>query len=67
MTSTDKFTFYLFADDTNMYADKDLKLLETTANAELAKVYTWLTANKLRQEIKFCYFSSTPEINQLSN
>ena len=33
-----KFKFYLFADDTNiLYADKNLKSLETTVNSELQK------------------------------
>lgn len=46
--SSDKFSFYLFADDTNiLYADKDIKSLETVVNRELGKVYNWLTANKL--------------------
>ena len=33
---SNKFKFYLFADDTNiLYADKNLKTLEVTVNAEL--------------------------------
>ena len=37
--SSDKFLFYLFADDTNLlYADKNLKSLEETVNNELLKV-----------------------------
>ena len=44
----DKLTFYLFADDTNLlYADKNLKSLETIVNCELSKVVGWLIANKL--------------------
>ena len=43
-----KFTFYLFADDTNtLYANKNLKDLETTVNNELQNLYNWLTDNKL--------------------
>lgn len=51
--SSDKFSFYLFADDTNLlYADKKLKSLETIVNNELKKIYNWLTANKLTLNIK---------------
>lgn len=40
--------FYLFADDTNLlYADKDLKSLESVVNIELTNVCDWLNANKL--------------------
>ena len=40
--SSDKLKFYLFADDTNMlYADKNLKSLESTVNAEIFRVYNW--------------------------
>ncbi|CAB4000957.1 Hypothetical predicted protein [Paramuricea clavata] len=36
--SSEIFKFFLFADDTNLlYADKDLKMLETVVNAELKK------------------------------
>lgn len=36
---SDKLSFYLFADDTNLlYADKNLKSLEETVNRELLKV-----------------------------
>ena len=46
--ASDKLTFYLFADDTNLlYADKNLKSLETIVNCELIKVVGWLIANKL--------------------
>ena len=52
-TSSDKLTFYLFADDTNLlYADKSLKNLENIVNSELDKVHQWLTANKLTLNIK---------------
>ena len=45
--SSDKFKFYV-ADDTNiLYADKDIKSLETFVNCEFRKVCNWLTANKL--------------------
>ena len=45
--------FYLFADDTNiLYADKNVKALEITLNAEFQKLYDWLTANKLTLNIK---------------
>ena len=46
--SSKKLSFYLFADDTNLlYADKDLKSLESVINIELQKVCDWLNANKL--------------------
>ena len=45
--------FYLFADDTNLlYADKNLKSLESTINDELCKLYDWLMANKLSLNAK---------------
>ena len=51
--ASDKLTFYLFADDTNLlYADKNLKSLETIVNCELNKVVVWLIANKLSLNIK---------------
>ena len=69
--SSDKFSFYLFADDTNLlYADKTLKSLEKTVNDELVRVSDWLNANKLTLngkksnfvilKIKLCYLSSSP-------
>ena len=40
---SNKLGFYLFADETNLlYADDDLKTLETVVNNELNKVYHWL-------------------------
>ena len=45
---SNKLGFYLFADDTNLlYADKDLKSLESVVNTELTNVCDWLNANKL--------------------
>ena len=35
-----------------LYADKNLKSLETIVNFELSNVYDWLTANKLSLNIK---------------
>ena len=50
--SSDKFNFYLFADDTNiLYGDKDVKSLETLVNCELHKVCNWPTANRLTLNI----------------
>ena len=50
---SDKFQFYLFADDTNLlYADKNLNSLESIVNQELENVYNWLTSNKLTLNIK---------------
>ena len=52
--SSDKLNFFfIFADDTNaVYADKNLKSLESTVNQELCKLFDWLTANKLTLNIK---------------
>ena len=51
--SSEKFSFYLFADDTNLlYADKNLKSLEKTVNNELVRVSDWLNANKLTLNAK---------------
>ena len=51
--SSDKLKFLLFDDDTNLlYADKNLKSLESTVNAEMFRVYNWLIANKLSLNIK---------------
>ena len=45
--------FYLFADDTNLlYANKNLKSLETVVNKELMAVCEWLNANKLTLNFK---------------
>ena len=49
--SSAKFSFFLFADDTNLlYADANLKSLEKTANRELLKVCYWLNANTFTAE-----------------
>ena len=51
--SSKKLKLLLFADDTNaLYADKNLKSLESTVNQELCKLFDWLTANKLTLKIK---------------
>ena len=51
--SSDKLKFYLFADNTNLlYADENLKSLESTVNAQIFRVYNWLIANKLSLNIK---------------
>ena len=51
--SSAKFSFYLFADDTNLlYADKNLKSLEKAVNNELVRVSDWLNANKLTLNAK---------------
>ena len=52
-TSSDKLDFFLFADDTNLlYADKNLRNLESVVNRELSNVMDWMTANKLTLNIK---------------
>ena len=51
--SSDKLSFYLFADDTNLlYAEKNLKSLEETVNNKLLKVSEWLNATKLTLNVK---------------
>ena len=46
--ASDKLSFYLFADDTNMlYSDKNLTSLERVVNLELHKASDWLTSNCL--------------------
>ena len=48
-----EFTFYLFADDTSIiYANNNLRTLESTVNSQLTKVSEWLKANKLTLNIK---------------
>ena len=50
---SNKLHFFLFVDDTNfLYADKDLKSLEQTVNAELKNLHDWLTTNKLTLNTK---------------
>ena len=47
-----KLKFYLFGDDTNIrFAKKKLKVIETVVNTQLAKLYDWLTSNKLTLNI----------------
>ena len=50
----DQLKAYLFAlDDTHMlYANKNLKSLETIVNFELSNVYDWLTTNEVSLNIK---------------
>ena len=51
--SSDKLSFYLFADDTNLlYADKNLRSLETVVNEELRYIGNWLMVNKLSLNVK---------------
>ena len=50
---SNKFKFYLFADDTNiLFADKNLKTLEVSVNAELRNFCDWFTSNKLSLNTK---------------
>ena len=45
-------TFYLFADDTNIYFESsDLSYIQKIANRELLKVRKWLEANRLALNI----------------
>ena len=53
VTSSDKPSFRLFADDTNVFASsKNLKELESTMNQELQKVKNWCDINKLSINLK---------------
>ena len=46
-------TFYLFADDTNIYfKSSDLLTIQKVANQELRKVRKWLEANRLALKIE---------------
>ena len=46
--SSQKLSFKIFADDTNVFASaRDLKSLEHLMNSELAKVKRWCDVNKL--------------------
>ena len=50
--SSNKLSFYLFADDTNIYFESDnLNHLENVVNKELKHVKKWLDANKLALNI----------------
>ena len=61
---SNKFRFYLFADDTNiLYADENLKTLEGKGNAKLPKLSDRLIANQLNlniQESNFILFQPPP-------
>ena len=67
--SAPKLTFILFADDTNiLYSHKNIDILTTTLNSELAKVQAWFECNKLSLNIdktNFMYFKNihSPPIN----
>ena len=51
--SSEKLSFILFADDTNIfYQHKDMKVMTETLNYELKKVNLWLQANKLSLNIR---------------
>jgi hypothetical protein len=50
---SDKFSFYLYADDTNLlYADKSLRKIEQIVNVEIKNLNSWLVANKLTLNVK---------------
>ena len=51
--SSEKLSFILFADDTNIfYQHEDIKVMTETLSNELNKVNLWLQANKLSLNIK---------------
>ena len=61
-----KLSFFLFADDTNIYyQSSDLKELEKTVNEELKKLSLWLNINRLALNVaktNFVIFRSTQKI-----
>jgi len=61
--SSSLFAFYLFADDTSIiFANNNLKELESLVNCQLGKVNEWLKANPALslniKKIKLCNLSS---------
>ena len=63
--SSDKLKLFLFADGTNaLYADKNLKSLESTVNQELCKLFDYLTANKLTLNIKKQFLLSLDQLRE---
>ena len=65
--SSKMLSFYLFADDTNLlYADKDLKSLESIIIIELQKVCDWLNAIKLINAKKSNFVIFRPSQKKLS-
>ena len=62
---SNKLTFFLFADDTNIYLDDfDLKNLEKTMNLELKKLSEWLCINRLSLNISKTKFVLFHAINK---
>ena len=62
---SEKLTFYLFADDTNIYLEHDnLKILERTMNKELEKLHEWLCINRLSLNISKTNFVIFHPINK---
>ena len=62
-------TFYLFADDTNLYlSSKSLNLLERILNQELKSVAEWMKCNLLALSISktnfILFHSNKPKPNQ---
>ena len=62
-----KLTFFLFADDTNIYYESsDILEIQKTVNKELRKVRKWLHANRLALNIEkqILFYFTLQEINQ---
>ena len=56
-----KLTFFLFADDTNIYYESsDVLEIQKTVNKELKKVHKWLEANRLSLNIEKNQFCVIP-------
>ena len=57
INSSNKLSFILFADDTNLFCSgKDIKTHESIVNEELSHVQEWLMLNQLTFNVKKCNF-----------
>ena len=69
--ASDKFSYVLFADDTNLLlTDNDLYNLHVKLNHELYNIFKWVTANKLAVNIKktnYILFQSRSVVNNLGS
>ena len=65
-TSSDKLSFFSFADDTNLlYGNKSLRSLEWTVNEEIRNVSKWLMVNKLSLNVKKSNFLYSDRIKNV--
>ncbi len=62
---SNKLSFFLFADDTNIFFESNnLDKLQRTVNKELKKLVTWLNANRLALNVKKTNFVIFSAINK---